>query len=397
MQFRNLNEQYDRIKDKINAGIHEVISGSNFISGSKVKELEEKLAEYVGVKHCITCANGTDAITIGLKAMLSDLSSADLLKAAVFAPDFTFFSTGECPASLGLPTYFVDVKSETYNINPDALKKTVEQVISEGKHIPKVVIAVDLFGQPAEYDKLRKICDKYDMYLFEDGAQGFGGAILDSAGQRKMACSLSDIASTSFFPAKPLGCYGDGGAIFTDNDEWATMIRSICVHGRDMSDPDDPDAKYNNVRLGYNSRLDTIQAAVLLAKFDQFKDYELVAVNEVAGWYNEFLADTNLKLPVINSGYFSSWAQYTVQLPSDVDRGEIQNKMKESGVPTMVYYRKPMHQQGAFAGTISAKANCPVTEELCKNVLCLPIHPYLKKDVVKMVCGKLKEAVYGTR
>lgn len=393
MQFRDLNKQYNVIKDQIDGGIHEVISGSNFISGNKVKELEEKLAEYVGVKHCITCANGTDAITIGLQAMLSELPSDDFSKAAVFVPDFTFFSTGECPATLGLPTYFVDVKSETYNIDPDALKKTVEQVISEGKHIPKVVIAVDLFGQAAEYDKLRKICDKYEMYLFEDGAQGFGGAILDSSGHSKMSCSFGDIATTSFFPAKPLGCYGDGGAIFTDNNEWATLIRSICVHGRDMSNPDDPDAKYNNVRLGYNSRLDTIQAAVLLAKFDQFKDYELDAVNEVAGWYNEYLEDTNLKLPVVNAGYLSSWAQYTVQLPPGVNRAEIQNKMKEAGVPTMVYYRKPMHEQGAFAGTISAEANCPVTEELCESVLCLPIHPYLKRNVVEMICEKLKKIV----
>lgn len=381
IQFRDLNRQYEAIKDKIDTGIQEVIANADFISGGKVKELEEKLADYAGVKHCITCANGTDAITIALKAM--GLSGSD----AAFVPDFTFFSSGECPASLGLPTYFVDVRKDTYNMDPDALVEAIECVRSEGTHRPGVLIAVDLFGQPAEHDRLKEICKRYGMYLLEDGAQGLGGRI-----GHRMACSFGDIATTSFFPAKPLGCYGDGGAIFTDCDEWAELCRSLAVHGKDMGNPDDPDAKYNNVRLGFNSRLDTLQAAVLLAKLDAFKDSELDAVNRVAKWYGEILSDSELVLPTVKPDYYSSWAQYTVQLPECVDRDGVQKKMKEAGIPAMVYYRKPMHKQRAFANTASAIADCPVTERLCETVLCLPIHPYLRREEAERVCDKLLEA-----
>ena len=196
-----------------------------------------------------------------------------------------------------------------------------------------------------------------------------------------------------FFPAKPLGCYGDGGAIFTDNNEWATLIRSICVHGKDMSNPNDPNAKYNNVRLGKNSRLDTIQAAILLPKFKAFVDYELADVNKVAGWYTEGLKDTDLVLPVVAEGFYSSWAQYTVQLPAFVDRKELQAKLKAAGIPSMVYYAKPMHYQGAFAGTDSAVADCPVTEQLCATVLSLPLDPYKTKEDVDFIVAEMKKAL----
>lgn len=386
MQFRDLNRQYQYIQTNINNSIKSVIDQSNFISGSQVKELESVLADYVKVKHCITCGNGTDAITIALMAVLSNIPSEDWKNCAVFVPDFTFFSSGECPAALGLPTYFVDVKKETYNISPESLEKAVEQVNAGGKHKPTLVIAVDLFGQPAEYEELKRICKKYDMFLLEDGAQGFGGRI-----GNQMACSFADIATTSFFPAKPLGCYGDGGAIFTDNDEWATLCRSIAVHGKDMSNPNDPNAKYNNIRLGMNSRLDTIQAAVLLAKFPTFRDEELDMVNDVAGWYKDYLSTTSFMLPEIRNGYISSWAQYTVLLPEGVNRAELQMHMKADGIPTMVYYKKPMHRQGAFKGTVSEIADCPNTEKLCESVLCLPVHPYLRKAEVEIICGKLKK------
>lgn len=386
MQFRDLNRQYLYIQTNINNSIKSVIDQANFISGSQVKELESVLADYVKVKHCITCGNGTDAITIALMAVLSNIPSEDWKNCAVFVPDFTFFSSGECPAALGLPTYFVDVKKETYNISPESLEKAVEQVNAGGKHKPTLVIAVDLFGQPAEYEELKRICKKYDMFLLEDGAQGFGGRI-----GNQMACSFADIATTSFFPAKPLGCYGDGGAIFTDNDEWATLCRSIAVHGKDMSNPNDPNAKYNNIRLGMNSRLDTIQAAVLLAKFPTFRDEELDMVNDVAGWYKDYLSTTSFTLPEIRNGYISSWAQYTVLLPEGVNRAELQMHMKADGIPTMVYYKKPMHRQGAFKGTVSEIADCPNTEKLCESVLCLPVHPYLRKAEVEIICGKLKK------
>ena len=235
---------------------------------------------------------------------------------------------------------------------------------------------------------VKPICEKYGLLLLEDGAQGFGGRI-----GNKMACSFGDISTTSFFPAKPLGCYGDGGAIFTDNDEWADLIRSICVHGKDTSNPNDPNAKYNNVRLGKNSRLDTLQAAILLPKFKAFVDYELADINKVAGWYTEGLQDTGLVLPVIDDGFYSSWAQYTVQLPEGADRKALQEKLKAAGIPSMVYYPKTMHSHGAFAGTDSAVADSPVADQLCKTVLSLPLDPYKTKEDIDLIVSEIKKAL----
>lgn len=368
MEFRDLKKQYEFLKADIDKNMADVINSAHYISGPQVKELEKKLAEYVGVKHCITCANGTDAISLGLMAW--NVGPGDV----VFVPDFTFFSSGECPAFAGATPIFVDVKEDTYNIDPNKLEKAVERVIADGKYKAKVVVAVDLFGQPAEYDEIKNICKKYDLYLLEDAAQGFGGSI----GNRK-ACSFGDISTTSFFPAKPLGCYGDGGAIFTDNDEWADLIRSYAVHGKAGND------KYNNVRIGMNSRLDTLQAAILLPKFEAFAKYELTDINIIAKWYDELLADANVKTPVVLDSYVSSWAQYTIQLLGGVNREEVQAKLKEKEIPSMVYYMKPMHLQGAFEGTYSAVADCKVTEKLCKCVLSLPMHPYMTRDDVEFV------------
>ena len=382
MQFRDLSKQYEVLKESIDAAMMRVASSTHFISGSEVKELEKALAEYVGVKHCITCANGTDAISIALRAW--GVGKGD----AVFVPDFTFFSSGECPADEGATPIFVDVDQHTYNLDPEKLEEAIKKVIADGKYKAKAVVAVDLFGLPADYPAIKSICEKYDLLLLEDGAQGFGGSI-----NGEKACSFGDISTTSFFPAKPLGCYGDGGAIFTDNDEWADLIRSICVHGKDTSNPNDPNAKYNNIRLGKNSRLDTLQAAILLPKFKVFVDYELADVNNVASWYTEGLQDTELVLPVVADGYYSSWAQYTIQLPEGVDRKGVQDKLKAAGIPTMVYYAKPMHHQGAFAGTDSAAADCSVTEKLCKTVLSLPMDPYKTKEDVDLVISELKKAI----
>lgn len=382
MQFRDLPKQYEVLKSQIDEAMIKVASSAHFISGPQVKELEKALAEYVGVKHCITCANGTDAISIAMRAW--GIGQGD----AVFVPDFTFFSSGECPADEGATPIFVDVDKRIYNVDPVRLEEAVQKVIEAGKYKAKAVVAVDLFGLPANYDAIRKICEKYDLLLLEDGAQGFGGNI-----NGKMSCSFGDISTTSFFPAKPLGCYGDGGAIFTDNDEWADLIRSICVHGKDTSNPNDPNAKYNNIRFGKNSRLDTLQAAILLPKFKAFVDYELDDINKVAGWYTEGLKVTGLVLPMIEDGYYSSWAQYTVQLPETVDRKKVQEELKAVGVPSMVYYAKPMHLQGAFAGTDSAVADCPVTERLCKTVLSLPLDPYKTREDVDTVVNALKRAL----
>ena len=244
MQFRDLPKQYEVLKPQIDEAMIKVASSAKFISGPEVRELESKLAEYVGVKHCITCANGTDAISIAMRVW--GIGKGDV----VFVPDFTFFSSGECPADEGATPIFVDVDQRTFNIDPLKLEEAIVRVISEGKYNAKAVVVVDLFGLPADFVSIRKICDKYGLLLLEDGAQGFGGSI-----DGKKACSFGDIATTSFFPAKPLGCYGDGGAIFTDNDEWADLIKSICVHGKDTSNPNDPNAKYNNISIMYNASL----------------------------------------------------------------------------------------------------------------------------------------------
>ncbi len=376
MIFRNLQKQYEFLKEDVDRAIASVFSSAQFISGLQVAELEGKLAEYVGVRHCITCGNGTDALTIALMAW--GVGKGD----AVFVPDFTFFASGECPAGVGATPFFVDVDERTYNIDPMKLEEAIIKVQNEQKYRPKAVVTVDLFGLPANYDAICSICEKYGLLLLEDGAQGFGGSL-----HGKKACSFGGISTTSFFPAKPLGCYGDGGAIFTDNDEWAALIRSICVHGKSGED------KYNNIRLGMNSRLDTLQAAILLPKFEAFKKFELDAVNQAAAWYNEKLSGTDLVLPEIADGFVSSWAQYTVRLPDHIDRAKLQDEMKKEGIPTMVYYPKPMHGQGAFAGTDSAMADCSVTERLCKTVLSLPMHPYLTEEIVDNVSEKIKACI----
>lgn len=381
MQFRDLNRQYQKLKSEIDNGIQSVINSTSFISGPQVKELENELASYVGVKHCITCANGTDAITLAL--MTLEIGDGDI----VFVPDFTFFSSGECPAYEGAIPMFVDV-DKTFNIDPGKLEKAIENVILEGKYVPKAVISVDLFGQPADYEEIIPICKKYGLYLIEDSAQGFGGTI-----KGKKACSFGDISTTSFFPAKPLGCYGDGGAIFTDNDEWASYIRSICVHGKDIKNPDDPNSKYNNIRIGMNSRLDTLQAAILLPKLKAFKENELDYVNSIATWYNEELCNTDIIIPFVRERAISSWAQYTIRLPEYVSREELQTYLKRNGIPTMIYYMKPMHTQDAFRGSYSSFADCPNTELFCKCVLSLPMHPYMTKEEVCFITQKIKEYI----
>lgn len=398
MEFRDLKRQYQHIKPMIDANIAEILSSAHFISGEQVKTLETALASYVGVKHCITCANGTDAISIAL--MAHGVGAGD----AVFVPDFTFFSSGECPAAVGATPIFVDVCSDTYNMDPKSLTATIEKIINENELKPKAIVAVDLFGQPFEYQAIRLICNRYGLLLLEDAAQGFGGHIVLPDGTVKMACSLGDIATTSFFPAKPLGCYGDGGAIFTNDDYIASLCRSIAVHGKDMEHPDDPNAKYNNARIGMNSRLDTLQAGVLLAKLPLFKDEELEAVSHVADLYTSFLSGIDeLIVPVVKENMYSSWAQYTIQLPLSFSDGEtmnrraVQTRLKEKNIMTNVYYIKPMHKQGAFKDTRSAVADCQVTEELCGRVLCLPIHPYLEDKEVKFVVSELKIALKRTK
>ncbi|MDD2595981.1 MAG: DegT/DnrJ/EryC1/StrS family aminotransferase [Bacteroidales bacterium] len=370
MQFRDLKHQYEVLKQEMDTAMTQVAASSAFIMGRQVKELESQLAEYVGVKHCITCANGTDALTIALK--IWGIGPGD----AVFVPDFTFFASAEIVSLEGATPIFVDVDKDTFNIDSESLETAIKKVIEEGLYTPKVIIAVDLFGLPANYPEIRKIADKYNLFILEDGAQGFGGAI---NGQRN--CSFGDISTTSFFPAKPLGCYGDGGAVFTDNDEWASLADSYRVHGKGSF-------KYDNVRIGLNSRLDTLQAAILLVKLKAFKDYELTDVNKAAESYTGILSD-KVKTPVIPQGYYSSWAQYTIQLDSREQRDRIQASLKEAGIPTMVYYPIGMHAQTAFAPMRDRQSKCLNTEHLCDVVLSLPIHPYITEEDVIKVCKVL--------
>tara|TARA_B110000196_G_C21141784_1_gene664233 strand:+ start:623 stop:1687 length:1065 start_codon:yes stop_codon:yes gene_type:complete len=354
MQFIDLAAQYKHLKTKIDKRIQDVLDHGKYIMGPEVQELEEKLADYVGVKHAITCANGTDALTLAM--MVLDIKLGD----AVFCPTFTFFATAEVIAYEGATPVFVDSDEATFNICPIDLEKRIQATIAEGKLIPKAIIAVDLFGLPANYPEIQKIADKYNLKLVEDAAQGFGGSI-----NGKKAGSFGDIATTSFFPAKPLGCYGDGGAVFTNNDEYAELIKSYRVHGKGSD-------KYDNVRIGMNSRLDTIQAAVLLEKLAEFPT-ELIARNAAAANYEKNLA-TTFRTPVVPEGYLSSWAQYT--LVSD-ERDAAMAKYKEQGIPTMIYYGTCMHQQSAFKGLEYQPGNFPTAEKLAKTVFSLPMHGYL--------------------
>ncbi len=375
MEFRDLKKQYQVLKPQMDAAMLEVAENCNFISGKQVTELEQQLAEYVGVKHCVTCGNGTDALTLVMMAW--DIKAGD----AVFVPTFTFFASAEVVAFEGATPVFVDVDERTFNVDPVKLEEAIEQVKKEGKLNPRAVIAVDLFGQPADYTKIEEICKKHGLLLLEDGAQGFGGKI----GVRT-ACSFGDAAATSFFPAKPLGCYGDGGAVFTNDDEMADYMRSIRVHGKSPAD------KYDNLRIGLNSRLDTIQAAVLKVKLQAFKDHELENVNRAAKLYDEYLGNV-VKTPVVPEGFYSSWAQYTLILDSKEQRTHLQKELKEQGIPTMVYYPKPMHLQGAFADLGHKKGDFPVAESLCERVLSLPMHPYLNEEDIRFVANAVKAAL----
>ncbi|MFC4402976.1 DegT/DnrJ/EryC1/StrS family aminotransferase [Gracilibacillus xinjiangensis] len=372
MQFRDLKAQYTQYKSAIDDAIQHVLNTGQYIGGKPVNELEKDLAEYVGVKHCITCANGTDALSLVLMAW--DVKEGD----AVFVPDFTFFSTGEVVSFNGATPVFVDVDEKTFNMDPDKLTQSIEKVNKEGKLNPKVVIPVDLFGLPANYNEIEKVAKGYNLLVLEDGAQGFGGNI-----NGEMACSFGDAATTSFFPAKPLGCYGDGGAVFTDNDETAEMVRSYKTHGKGEN-------KYDNVRIGINSRLDTMQAAILQVKLHAFKEHELDGVNRAYQLYSERLQNI-VETPFIPEGYYSSFAQYTIKLVSKEQRDALQVKLNENNIPSMIYYTKPMHRQQAFSDLPFDERDFPVTNKLCDTVLSLPMHPYLKEGEITRVCDVIQD------
>lgn len=368
MQFRDLKKQYEILKPKIDEAIFGVVNDTNFIIGKQVNELEDKLASYIGRKYCVSCANGTDALVLAL--MVMGVGSGD----AVLVPDFTYIATASSVSFVGATPIFVDIDLDTYNMSSESLETVINKVADEGKYNLKAIIPVDLFGLPANYDKILNIAKKYNLKVIEDAAQGFGGNIND-----KKACSFGDISCTSFFPAKPLGCYGDGGAIFTDDEEIDEILRSLRANGKSKVD------KYDNIMIGMNSRLDTLQAAILKVKFDAFVDYELEAVNNVYKWYTEKLSE-KYKIPLIPRGFYSSFAQYTILCKDENERNNLQKKLKDSGIPSMIYYPRGMHEQKCFANLDSSYDDFVNCKEATKRVLSLPMHPYLTESEVNTIC-----------
>lgn len=368
MQFIDLQAQYQHLKNRIDTRIQTVLDHGKYILGPEVQEFEEQLSNYVGVKHTIGVANGTDALQLALMAL--GVSNGD----AVFVPTFTFFASAEVVPLVGATAIFADINEKTYNICPVDLEAKIEKTLKEGSLVPKVIIAVDLFGLPADYAAIKRIADKYNLYVIEDAAQGFGGSIND-----KKAGSFGDIATTSFFPAKPLGCYGDGGAAFTNDDDLAEIIRSLRVHGKGKD-------KYDNVRIGLNSRLDTIQAAVLIEKLIEFP-IELEARQVVANRYSGALED-KFYIPFLPQGFKSSWAQYTIQAKKG-DRKEPMAQLKNAGIPSVVYYGTNMHEQTAFKKLGYKHYNLSQAETTAKSVFSLPMHPYMLEDQQMRIISSL--------
>lgn len=373
MQFIDLKSQFERIESDVLFRVETVLKNQKYVMGPEVAELEEKLAAYVGVKHVISCSSGTDALVIPL--MGYELVSTD----AVFVPSFTFFASAESITLAGGTPVFVDSDPVTFNISPRDLERAIEQTLAEGRLTPRGVIAVDLFGQPADYDKIQEIANRYNLFVLEDAAQGFG-ATYDG----RKAGSFGSVASTSFFPAKPLGCYGDGGAIFTDDDDMAELMKSIRVHGQGVD-------KYDNVRIGVNGRFDTIQAAILLSKLEIF-DSEIEDRNRVAAAYTERLGDV-LIAPKIESDVVSVWAQYTLLAANAEQRDAIIEGCKAKGIPTAIYYPIPIHLSTAYKSLGYKVGDLPVCEDMASRVFSLPMHPYLKEEDIDFIASAVKESL----
>ena len=358
IEFIDLKSQQSRIKDKIDAGIQRVLSHGQYILGPEVQELEDRLAEFVGAKYCITCANGTDALQIAQMAL--GIGPGD----EVITPGFTYIATAETVALLGAKPVYVDVDPRTYNIDPALL----EQAITDRT---KAIIPVSLYGQCADFDAINAIAAKHGIPVIEDAAQSFGASY-----KGKRSCNLTTIACTSFFPSKPLGCYGDGGAIFTNDEELAKVIRQIARHGQDR--------RYHHVRVGVNSRLDTLQAAILLPKLEIFAE-ELRLRQGVAQRYSDMLADAGITPPFIEAHNQSAWAQFTVQVD---DRDLVQEKLKIAGVPTAVHYPIPLNKQPAVA---DGSVDLPVGDAVAQRVMSLPMHSYLGEADREKVVSPLRD------
>ena len=355
MQFIDLVAQQDRIKDKLNANIQKVLAHGQYILGPEVHELEEKLAAYTGAKYCITCANGTDALQIAQMAF--GIGPGD----EVITPGFTYIATAETVALLGAKPVYVDVCPKTYNLDPQKLEAAITSKT-------KAIIPVSLYGQCADLDAINAIANKYGIPVIEDAAQSFGAIY-----KGKKSCNLSTVATTSFFPSKPLGCYGDGGAIFTNDDELAQVLRQIARHGQDR--------RYHHIRVGVNSRLDTLQAAILLPKLEILED-EMQARQHIAETYTRLFNEAGISTtPFVETHNQSAWAQYTIQVEN---RDEVQAKLKEQGIPTAVHYPIPLNKQPAVA---AANAVLPVGDAVAEKVMSLPMHPYMRNADIEFICN----------
>ncbi|WIV51411.1 DegT/DnrJ/EryC1/StrS aminotransferase family protein [Marivivens sp. LCG002] len=359
MQFIDLAAQQSRIRDKIDARIAGVLDRGTYISGPEVSELETRLAEFCGALHCVSCANGTDALELALIAL--GIGEGD----AVFVPSFTFAATAEVVPGLGATPVFVDVDSNTFNMDVASLERAIVHARSLGLR-PAVVIPVDLFGLPADYAPIKAIVERENMRLIGDSAQGWGGRY-----HNQMTGTLADITTTSFFPAKPLGCYGDGGALFTNDPEKAALLDSLRIHGKGSE-------KYDNVRIGMNSRLDTLQAAILIEKLEIYAD-ELESRNKVAQRYSTKLAPF-IEVPFVPEGYVSIWAQYTLKARSQDERARLMTSLQNQGIPSVIYYPRPLHTQSAYADFPCDPSGLPVSVDLAQRVFSLPMHPYLTHE-----------------
>jgi len=359
MQFIDLAKQQRIIRKKIDARIKAVLDHGKYIMGPEINELEEKLAEYISVSYCISCASGTDALLIPL--MARNIGYGD----AILTTPFTYIATAEVISLLGATPIFIDIYPDTFNIDPAGIEQGIKLAENKGLH-PKGIIPVDIFGLPAQYRLIQKEAEKYNLFILEDAAQSFGGNI---RGQK--AGSFGDVAATSFFPAKPLGCYGDGGAIFTNDKELAGIMRSIRVHGGGVD-------KYNNIRIGINGRLDTLQAAILLEKLAIFEN-EIDMRNNVADYYKANMP-TNLKSPFIPKDYISSWAQFSILTDLKAKRNHIMTYLKSKEIPSMIYYCTPLHLQKVFSSLGYKRGDFPNSENIADKIFSVPMHPYLHHD-----------------
>jgi len=368
MQFIDLLSQKDRIRTALLHRIESILDSGHFIMGQEVTELESRLASYVGSRYCVSCSSGTDALLMPLLA--KGIGPGD----AVITTPFTFVATAEVISLVGATPVFVDVCPDTLNINPELIGRAIEEAVAQGLK-PKAIIPVDLFGQPADYPRIEAVANAYRLWILEDAAQSFGGSY-----NGRKAGSFGLAGATSFFPAKPLGCYGDGGAIFTDDEELDSVLRSIRVHGSGVD-------KYSNDRIGINGRLDSIQAAVLLEKLTIF-DEELAVRQRIADCYSNRLKH-NVVVPLIQKHYTSAWAQYSVLAASLEEREQLMQALQKEGIPSMIYYKIPLHLQKAYASLGYKASDFPVSEDLSSRIFALPMHPYLKEDEIEKICAVL--------